>query len=189
MQDGAAVRGRARLIDLATAHLVISLNSFGGGLALWARRILVERRRWLDDNEFLSGLALCQVMPGGNVINLSVYVGGRLRGVAGALAALAGLLLVPFAVILGFGVIYAEHHGPAMHAVLRGVAAAAIAMNLALGLRTIARYRRDPGAVALTLAATGALMLHVPILAVVGVLGPLGVAHAWARQRREGRAP
>jgi len=81
--------------------------SFGGALPL-ARRALVEQRRWLSADEFTDLLGLCQFLPGGNVINLSVAMGMRFRGVPGALAGLLGLMAGPSLVVIGLGVLY-EH--------------------------------------------------------------------------------
>src|SRR5262249_60300249 len=85
---------------LALAFLVIALASFGGGLSAWAQRVLVERRRWLEQDEFLSALTLCRLMPGPNQVNMAVYVGTRFGGLPGMVAAGAGLVGGPTAIPL-----------------------------------------------------------------------------------------
>ena len=90
---------------LFRGFLALGLMGFGGVLPL-ARRMLVEERRWLGAGEFADLLGLCQFLPGGNVINLSVAVGLRFRGVPGALAALAGLLAAPSVVVVLLGTVY-----------------------------------------------------------------------------------
>jgi chromate transporter len=171
---------------LALAFLVIALASFGGGLSAWAQRILVERRRWLDQDEFLSALTLCRLMPGPNQVNMAVYVGTRFGGLPGMLSAVAGLVVVPTAILLGLGALYFHYrHLAALDAALRGAVAAAAAMTLAMGVKVGRPLLRDPGAVALAVAAfVGVHLLHWPLVWVVAALGPLGIAWAWPRNAR-----
>jgi chromate transporter len=173
---------------LATAFLAIALASFGGGLSAWAQRVLVERRRWLDEDEFLSALTLCRLLPGPNQVNMAVYVGARFRGVRGALAAVGGLVIVPTAILLGLGAAYFHYrHLPALDAALRGAVAAAAAMTLAMGLKVGTPLLRDPGGIALAAAAfTAVHVLHWPLVGVVAVLGPLGVLRARPRTSAAG---
>ncbi|MFN9637133.1 MAG: chromate transporter, partial [Synechococcaceae cyanobacterium] len=76
--------------------LQVALSAFGGGLSAWSQRIVVEQRHWLSDPQFLTGLTVARLLPGPNQINLAVYIGAGFHGLRGALAALAGMLLVPF---------------------------------------------------------------------------------------------
>lgn len=102
-------------------HLV----EFRRGLSAWTQLEIVEKRRWLTDGEFLSALALCRIMPGPNMVNFAVYLGSRLRGMAGVTAALAGLLIVPFLLIVTFGTAYSQlQHLPHVRQAITGVAAA-----------------------------------------------------------------
>jgi chromate transporter len=172
------------LAALALAFLVIALASFGGGLSAWAQRVLVERRRWLEQDEFLSALTLCRLMPGPNQVNMAVYVGTRFGGLPGMVAAVAGLVVVPTAILLGLGALYFHYrHLQTLDAALRGAVAAAAAMTLQMGLKVGRPLLRDPGGVGLAVAAFVAVhILHWPLVWVVVVLGPLGVAWAWPRR-------
>ncbi len=173
---------------LALAFLTVALASFGGGLSAWAQRVLVERRRWLDDDEFLSALTLCRLMPGPNQVNMAVYVGARLAGLPGVLGAVGGLVVVPTAILLGLGAAYFRYrHLPALDAALRGAVGAAAAMTLAMGLKVGAPLLRDHGGLVLAVAAFVAVhVLGLPLVAVVAVLGPLGVIWAWPRGSADG---
>ena len=71
------------------------MMSFGGGLAAWTRREVVQRRGWLNDKQFLSGYALSQLVPGATNVNLAVFIGTQMRGTTGALACLFGLTALP----------------------------------------------------------------------------------------------
>ena len=97
---------KPRLLELALTFNKISLVSFGGGLSAWARRVIVEEKKWLDDEEFLSALTLSRVLPGANQMNFAVYVGNRFHGFEGAIAAVLGLITVPFLIILALAYVY-----------------------------------------------------------------------------------
>ncbi|HJS84002.1 MAG TPA: chromate transporter, partial [Acetobacteraceae bacterium] len=71
------------LWDLALTFNRIALESFGGGLSAWSREMVVRQRHWMSDAEFLSAMTICRVFPGANQVNVAVFVGARLRGVAG----------------------------------------------------------------------------------------------------------
>jgi chromate transporter len=162
---------------------MIALASCGGGLTAWAQRVLVERRRWLDQDEFLSALTLCRILPGGNSANMAVYVGARFGKARGALAALGGLVVVPTAILIALGAAYFRYRQlPLLDAALRGGVAAAAAMTLVMGLKAGAPLVRDPVAVGLAVAAFVTVhLLRWPLVPVVAVLGPLGVLWAWPR--------
>ena len=87
------VRRRASL-ELFLAFAKMSLAGFGGVL-VWARRIIVEQHRWMTAEEFNETFALCHFLPGPNIVNLSVVFGSRIRGIAGGIAAFAGLIGPP----------------------------------------------------------------------------------------------
>src|SRR5262245_53757391 len=98
------------IIDLFRGFLILGLTGFGGVLPL-ARHMVVDQRRWMTGAEFTELLSLCQFLPGGNIINLSVAIGLRFRGIRGAIAALVGLIAAPIVVVLVLGVIYARYSG------------------------------------------------------------------------------
>ena len=168
------------------AFLWLGATAFGGGTAAWLHREVVLRRGWLDDATFLRDFALGQAIPGSNGVKLTVQIGQRLHGFAGAAAALAGLLAVPFAVVVVIGALYAglgEHR--IVHAMLDGVAAAVIGLTFATGLQSIAHGAPGPAAMGVA----GATVLSVgvmrwPLLPVVAVLAPLSIALAFIELRR-----
>jgi len=148
----------------------------------------VERRRWLDQDEFLSALTLCRLLPGPNQVNMAVYVGTKFRGVPGAFAAVGGLVVVPTAILLVLGELYFRYRQlPALDATLRGAVAAAAALTIAMGLKVGTPLLRDPRGMVLALAAFVAVhVMRWPLVPVVAVLGPLGILWAWARGPRVG---
>jgi chromate transporter len=168
------------------AFLRIALMSFGGGLALWMQREIVERRRWLSAEEFLAGLALARVLPGANQVNLATHVGTRLAGGRGALAAVAGLTAVPFAILVALGEAYFRFHEvPSLRAALHGAVATATGMALAMGIKLARPYATRLDAIAFAAAAfVGVHVLRWPVPWVVLILAPLAIA--WHRPRAGG---
>ncbi|HEX3537637.1 MAG TPA: chromate transporter [Stellaceae bacterium] len=176
---------RIGLAAICAAFFLIGATSFGGGSAGWIHREIVVRRRWIDDAEFLATLALGQAMPGANGIKTAALIGDRLHGAAGATLAVLALLSGPFAIVLALGAAYARVGGtPLLHAVLDGIAAAAIGLTFATGLRGLAHGA--PGVLPTALAATTVLcvgILRWPMVPVVLVLAPVSVALALLRVR------
>src|SRR6185436_5889498 len=87
------------LSDLFVSFTLLALQGFGGVLAV-VQRELVEKKRWMTRDEFVEEWAVAQIMPGPNVVNLSLMIGARYFGLPGAMVALAGMLTVPLLVVL-----------------------------------------------------------------------------------------
>lgn len=165
---------------LFRVFLVIGMQSFGGGLSAWMRREVVLRRRWMTEPAFLSGLALCQIAPGPNAVNLAVFIGTTLRGRAGAMAALGGMLLVPVALVLAMGAAFARLRDvPGLESGMAGLGCAAIGLNLATALRLTRKNIRAPSAIAVTVAAAigvGILGANLPLALLVLIPASLWLA-------------
>jgi chromate transporter len=162
-----------------------SLSGFGGG-PVWVRHGVVERRRWLSDAEFADILSLCQFMPGPNVVGIAVCAGERLRGGAGALAALAGFLVIPWIVGFAAGAVLLEYaHLPLLRHILSGVSAAAAGLLVATGVRLLLPHRRRPIALFFAALAFGLMMFgKLPLVAVLFTLAPLSIAVAAVARER-----
>ena len=154
----------------------ISLLSVGGGLSAWIRRSVVERNRWMDETQFLSGFALSQIAPGPSAVNLAVFVGATLGGRLGAAASLLGLTVAPFALIVVLGWAIGVHPLPAAASrALAGLGAGAIGLMIATGIRMGRRGLRGAVPLALAVATTAALAAGVKLLAVLAVALPLSL--------------
>ncbi len=103
-------RARPTLLKLALTFNHIALASFGGGLSAWSREVIVVEKGWMAEEEFLSAITMCRILPGANQVNLAVFVGAKFRGVPGAIAAVVGLSFVPVLIILGLGYAYFQFH-------------------------------------------------------------------------------
>jgi chromate transporter len=145
---------RPTIAGIFTGFFMIGVRGFGGVLP-WARRTIVEERQWLSASEFTEVLGLCQFLPGGNIINVSVAVGSRFRGGSGAVAALLGLMLAPVAIVIGLGAIYDQF---AEQPIVRRAFAALAAMAIAAATFVAIAVIRLP------------LPLAMPVLAVVSIL-------------------
>jgi chromate transporter len=171
------------------AFFWLGVTSFGGNTAAWLYHQIVRRRRWVTDDEFLASVALGRTMPGSGGVNLTVLVGQRLAGATGAVAAVTALLSGPLAIVLALAIGYARiGWSPALHAVLDGVAAAAIGLTFATGLALLRWRRAEIGPLTITLATVVCVgVLRWPMIPIVLCLAPVSVGLALVR--RSGRGP
>lgn len=170
---------------LFAGFLTLGLTGFGGVLPL-SRRMIVDDRRWLSAAEFTELLGLCQFLPGGNIINLSVAIGLRFRGVAGAFAALIGLIAAPTAIVILLGMVYERFSGDAhvRHA-FAGLAAAAAGLLIAMAVRIALPIRGNGAAIAVAaLCFVAIAVLRLPLLPTMATLAALSIAVTWLTTRR-----
>lgn len=177
------------LTDLFVSFTLLALQGFGGVLAV-VQRELVEKKRWMTHEEFVEDWAVAQIMPGPNVINLALMIGGRYFGLPGALASLAGMLTVPLLLVLLLALVYAQFAGhPGMAGALRGMAAVAAGLITATGLKLLAALKQN----SLGLAACMALgvlcfvavaLLRWPLAYVLLGLGPVACVMTYRKLAR-----
>ena len=162
----------------------LGVTAFGGALPL-ARRMLVEHRRWLADDEFVDLLGLCQFLPGGNIINLSVAVGMKFRGPRGAYSALLGLILAPTLIVISLGSVYQTYQGdPRVQHLFAGLAAAAAGLLVSMAIRIARPLRGNPWGMAVAAACFAAIaLLRLPLLPTMAVLTPLSIFITWRLRR------
>jgi chromate transporter len=123
------------LTDLFVSFTVLALQGFGGVLAV-VQRELVEKKRWMTREEFIEEWAVAQIMPGPNVVNLCLMIGGRYFGLKGALVAVAGLITVPLVIVLLLALVYTQFAShPGVAGALRGMGAVVAGLVAATGLK------------------------------------------------------
>lgn len=174
--------------ELFFAFNRLALQGFGGVLPV-AQRELVERLRWLDKEQFVEMLAISQVLPGPNIVNLALMFGDRFFGIRGAMAALAGMLLAPLVIVLALTALYAQFAQlPMVSGALRGMGAVAAGLVISTALKLLGSLRRNPMGLpislafaALTFAATA--WWRLPLAWVIVGLGSVAMAVAWSRLR------
>ena len=168
--------------ELFLAFLKITVMGFGGTLP-WTRRMFVEEKRWMTAEEFNDVYALCQFLPGPNIVNLTAVFGSRMRGLTGALAAWAGFLVLPFILMVTVGALYAQYGDvDALRRVLAGIAAAAAGLLIATAAKMVVPLVKGgvgpaPFVVLATAAAIG--VMRWPLLGVLAVVVPVSIALAW----------
>ena len=169
------------LTALFMAFLAVSLYGVGGGGGIiWARRVAVEKRRWISDSEFADIVSLCQVMPGPNIVGIAVCVGAKMRGTIGTIAAVSGFLIIPWTIGLSVGLLFLEYaHLTVFRNILVGIAATAAGLLTATGIRLLLPHRRRPAALVFAALAFGLISFaKVPLLIVLFGLVPLSIAVA-----------
>jgi chromate transporter len=173
------------LAEIFFAFARVSLMSFGGVLP-WARRMLVVEKRWMTPEEFNDLLALCQFLPGPNIVNVCAVWGSRVHGVPGVLACLFGLLGPSVALMVVAGTFYRAYGAvPELQGALTGLAAAAAGLIMSTAAQMagpLLRVRPGPAhaVVAAGFIAVGILRLNLPL--VILVLVPVSIAFAWSRR-------
>ncbi|MFZ3082632.1 chromate transporter [Rhodoferax ferrireducens] len=184
-QDGASPRPSS-LTDLFWSFTRLALQGFGGVLAI-VQRELVEEKQWLTPEEFMEDWAVAQILPGPNVVNLSMMIGDRYFGWRGALTAVAGMLAFPLLIVLALAALFAGiADSPGVQGALRGMGAVAAGLIAGTGLKLISSLKRNiMGApvcwslLAITFIAIA--LLHVPLAWVL--LGAGTLACVWAHRQ------
>ncbi len=172
------------LTDLFVSFTLLALQGFGGVHAI-VQRELVEKKRWMTQGEFIEEWAVAQIMPGPNVINLAIMIGGRYFGIKGALAALAGILTAPLFVVLVLAVFYAQFSSyPAVAGALRGMAAVAAGLIVGTGLKLMGALQKNAIGLPLcgvlgVLCFVAIALLRWPLIYVLAGLGGLGCVAAY----------
>lgn len=183
---GPATRPTVGLPRLLATFVRLGTVTFGGGLQSWIHRETVDRLGWIDEDTFLSGLTVARVVPGANGVNVALYIGFKLRGAIGAAAAVLGLIVPAFCVILCLGYLYRRFgHLAPVHFVLAGLAAAGVGATLTMGIKVGRHLPRDL-TTSLTALAVFALVgvLQLPMVPVVLGLIPISVGLALLVERK-----
>jgi chromate transporter len=175
------------LVALFLAFAKMSLSGFGGVLA-FARRGIVDQHKWMTAEEFNETFALCHFLPGPNIVNFTMVFGSRFRGIAGGIAAFAGLLGPPVVIVTILAALYARFGEiEALRRILAGVSCAAVGLLIAVVLRMMLPLikKRDFVALVVLLAVFIAIgQLRLPLAAVLLVATPLSIAIVFVRRRK-----
>lgn len=172
--------------DLFWSFTWLALQGFGGVLAV-VQRELVEKKRWMTNEEFVEDWAVAQIMPGPNVVNLSIMIGDRYFGLRGALAALAGMLTFPLILVLALAVVYAQFAShPAVAGALRGMGAVAAGLIAGVGIKLFVSIKNHPlgrplcvAFAALTIVAMA--WLRWPLFWILPVIGGAACVLTWRK--------
>jgi chromate transporter len=175
------------LLELFVAFAKMSLAGFGGVL-VWARRGIVDQHRWMTAEEFNETFALCHFLPGPNIVNLSVVFGSRFRGIAGGIAAFAGLIGPPMVIATILAALYARYGEiDALRRILAGVSCAAVGLLMSVVFKMmmpLIRKRDAVGLLILVAVFVAIGLARLPLQAVLLVAIPLSLGLTYFTRRR-----
>lgn len=122
---------------LFLGFMKLGLMGFGGVLPL-AHRLIVEDQKWLTSEQFTDLLGVCQILPGGNIVNMAVAIGYDFAGLKGAMSAVFGLMLAPTIIVISLYQLYANFQNiPLVQHIIQGLAAAAAGLLFATGFKML----------------------------------------------------
>jgi len=183
MHHSAAPNAPHSKTDLFVSFTVLALQGFGGVFAV-IQRELVDKKQWLTLEEFVEDWAVAQILPGPNVVNLAMMIGGRHFGIAGAFAALSGLIIAPTVLVLLIAAAVAGvADTPVAQGMLRGMGAVSAGLIAAVGIKLIGALKNNPmGMLACGIIGVATFitigLLRLPLAWVLLSLGPM--ASVWA---------
>jgi len=189
MHDSPPLNTPRSKTDLFVTFTVLALQGFGGVLAV-VQRELVEKKRWMTQAQFVEEWAVAQIMPGPNVVNFCLIIGGRHFGLRGALAALAGLLLAPLVVVLILASVFGGvSDAPWAQGALRGMGAVAAGLIAATGIKLIAALQHNPMGMAMCVAVmlstfVGVGLMRWPLIWVLLGIGTMACLWAYVQLTR-----
>ena len=159
------------IVDLFAGFFIVGVYGFGGVLP-WARRMIVEQRKWLTPVEFTDMLGLCSFLPGGNIMNVTIALGARFRGIPGAASCFLGLMTAPVAIVIALGVVYDRYANlPSVRQAFVALSAAAAAFVLATAWKIASPLRGKPLAIGVAACTFVAIaVLRLPLVAAMPVL-------------------
>ena len=172
------------LRDIFLGFFSIGINGFGGVMP-FARRMLVEQRHWLSEEEFIDALSMCQFVPGPNIVNMAVIIGARFQGKLGSLAGVLGLMIAPMIIVIAaYTLLVQVADNPIAIGAIRGMSAAASGLVVALALKVGMPMlrRKDVSSLIFTVAAAVAVgIFRLPLLPTLAVLVPISIVTQWRR--------
>lgn len=177
------------LLQLFGCFFKIGLFTFGGGYAMipLIRREVTERRNWIADREFLDLLTLAQSSPGPISLNTSVFVGYKMHGYSGAVAALMGIVVPAFTVILLVALFFANiRHNPVVDAAFRGMRPAVVAL-IVVPVISLARRIKPAGWIVIALTALAVWHLGWSPVWMLLAAAAAGLLRAFVQARKEVR--
>ena len=130
--------------ELFVAFTLMALQGVGGVLVI-VQHELVNRRKWLTQAQFVEEWSVAQVMPGPNVVNLCLMLGGKYFGLAGALAAVSGLIVAPMLLVLTLAILFGGVSDSAVaQGALKGMGAVSGGLIIATGLKLSKTMPQNP---------------------------------------------
>lgn len=180
-----------QLLTLFWSFLKIGLFTFGGGYAMipLIRREVIDRRGWIAEREFLDLLTLAQSAPGPISLNTSVFVGYKMRGYAGAVASILGVVVPSFVIILLIAVLFSDiRYNPVVDAAFKGMRPAVVAL-IVVPVISLTKGMHPLLYVVIGLTAFAVWYLGWSPIYILGFAAATGILHALYRMRQAANRP
>ena len=171
--------------ELFVVFTLLALQGFGGVLAI-VQHEFVDRRKWMTKAQFVEEWSVAQVMPGPNVANLCLMIGGKYFGLPGAMAALMGLLLAPLMIVLALAILFGGvADSPTAQGALKGMGAVSAGLIIATGLKLSTTLPQNPMGMrtAILFAVLAFLFVGIFRFPLIGALLGLGVVSCYITYR------
>jgi chromate transporter len=173
------------LFQIFWTFFKISPITFGGGFAMIPsiEREVVDKRKWINDEDVTEVFALSQSVPGAVAINSATFIGHRIAGIKGALAAMLGVSLPTFIIVLALGISYFFiHDNPKLEAAFVSIRVTIVAIIVYAAIRIAKTAIVDKTTLCITLVGVPALFFIHPIIAIL--LGAAaGVLSIWIKRK------
>ncbi len=169
--DGVSVR------NILTVFLKIGTFAFGGVYSMLAffERELVQKRKWLSQEEFAESVVMGQLTPGAPIVNTGIFIGYTLKKLRGALATVAGQVLPSFVLVLVLAFLYVRYNElPLLKAVLKGIGAAVVGLIASVVINMSGKLLKEYKSI--VIAAVAFLCLAVFRLNPIGLIIVAGIA-------------
>lgn len=170
---------------LFLGFMKLGLMGFGGVLPL-ARHMIVEDQKWLSEEKFTNLLGICQILPGGNIVNMSVAIGYEFKGAKGAFSSVFGLMLAPTLIVITIYQIYHQFQNIVLvqHLIL-GLAATAAGLLFATGLKMLKPLLKSPLTYfTLILTIIFMLLIKIPLAVTLLILATVNLSALTIKHRQ-----
>lgn len=179
---------RVSLAKLFFTFTRIGAFTFGGGHAMLPliQRDIVEKQHWVSEEDFIDLFAVAQSLPGVFAVNLSMFLGHKLRGVKGAVISALGSTLPSFLIILTLALFFEQaKSNPWVEAIMKGIRPAVVAM-IAIPILAIWRalkLKRVLFLIPIAVAIAVWYFSFSPIWIIL-IAGALGIVHFYLKMHR-----
>lgn len=164
------------LADIFLAFLKLGLTAFGPAMMAEAKKNIVKRKGWITEQEFLNGLALAQFLPGATFVTLTVFMGYRIRRLAGALASFIAFLLPPFGLMVILSYLYFRYSGvPLVDSAFTGLEAIVVALVANAVLDIGKSVIKDWKTIAVAIISLGVASIYSNIFLILLLASILGI--------------
>lgn len=150
-----------KYLELFLSFFKTGLFTFGGGYAMISLLEVefVERKKWIEHDEFMDVVVIAESTPGPIAINSATYIGYKVAGVGGSLLSTLGVCLPSFIIIYLISLFFDRFLAiEAVAAAFRGIQVAVVYLIFQAGLKMLRKMKKTPLSVALVAVAAGALI-------------------------------